>query len=1054
MVEVLMRATYSAGNEANTIFCPVALQSGVTALLDFSVTASGQPPFTQFTSFISNGALYVAPVGTVPYSSSSYSATYYFHIRVSTTGGGSITRTVEVGFDATRNEKSITVFYESPYTSSYQSPVSLDTNSDSYYIYEVQDRFTYNGRDADGNDIVIDNNGEYWDYTGNYLYEGRTISPGTILLINSNTTLLADVTEKYYSIEISDVKSGSTYPDGQVLRVRGGTTFNPGSTGTLPAHYLSTHWYYYGDFPINTNITARGENQHCTAMWVGETYTTTYNTDGSTTSVTTTYPNTTTLPSRSKTHYTFDGWYDASTGGNKIGNSGASYQPTSNKTLYARFIGVTYTVTYVADGSQTTTDSAQYPNKVTLPSRTKTHYNFLGWYSGNTRVGGAGDEYQPSSNITLNAGFDGIEYTTTFSTTGTAVTPSSVESKYPATITLPSTSKQYYDFNGWYTASTGGTRVGGANSVITPDTTRILYAQFSLHEYDIHFIDADGNNLSPDVHYTDAVNGTPVNVPTAPVRTPLFTFVGWRNMNTSQIVNSATVNPTEDVVYKAVYDYSLTLKSINLDGNGDKTEAVYSTLTGRYPNSPSIPNSVNYLIRGYRFAGWSFTSNKPDKDHSYPTTTFVLSLSDTRNTLYTVWNPAVLESVSIPSIASISENEVIEISVENGSIVISPEDWLGSLSWTRRQESSSYFSIRDVSGDGKKIQIEGLNGTNTNIYTIYASAPSQSWNPSSEVVSSNDMQVAVSHYIAVSFYTRNDMGAEVEYHQIGHSGNIWYVEEIVTPTVPPTISYEWVDSLPDDPQRAGYTFAGWVSREGQMVSDDAPPHYPVDCYAIWLPTYVPRERDTVILQQTIPNGDNIEMQVEMNLTTDMGERFNISLKEVPTPTMSSENTFITDMYCTESVTLEFIRKSPEKYNDSTDDSTKWSNGKWISVVRGLVDRWQANTDGIKLLYIPFGMRTAEINGELICYGQNYDMLGYIKPREYIEGGVTKYNDGLLYHRDEDDKDYVLVGYNGIVTAFVDDYTAGNPNVIAVSMTVTLGGMVSMYQDWAKGMLLQ
>lgn len=38
------------------------------------------------------------------------------------------------------------------------------------------------------------------------------------------------------------------------------------------------------------------------------------------------------------TGYTFDGWYDAETGGNKIGDASASYTPTSNITLYAHYI--------------------------------------------------------------------------------------------------------------------------------------------------------------------------------------------------------------------------------------------------------------------------------------------------------------------------------------------------------------------------------------------------------------------------------------------------------------------------------------------------------------------------------------------------------------------------------------------------------------------------------------------------------------------------------------------------------------------------------------------
>ncbi len=44
-----------------------------------------------------------------------------------------------------------------------------------------------------------------------------------------------------------------------------------------------------------------------------------------------------TLPTPTRTGYTFSGWYTAASGGTKIGNGGASYTPTANITLYAQW---------------------------------------------------------------------------------------------------------------------------------------------------------------------------------------------------------------------------------------------------------------------------------------------------------------------------------------------------------------------------------------------------------------------------------------------------------------------------------------------------------------------------------------------------------------------------------------------------------------------------------------------------------------------------------------------------------------------------------------------
>ena len=52
-----------------------------------------------------------------------------------------------------------------------------------------------------------------------------------------------------------------------------------------------------------------------------------------------------TLPTPDRTGYTFLGWYDATEGGNKIGDAGGSYSPSANITLYAQWTKTPYTIT-------------------------------------------------------------------------------------------------------------------------------------------------------------------------------------------------------------------------------------------------------------------------------------------------------------------------------------------------------------------------------------------------------------------------------------------------------------------------------------------------------------------------------------------------------------------------------------------------------------------------------------------------------------------------------------------------------------------------------------
>lgn len=115
---------------------------------------------------------------------------------------------------------------------------------------------------------------------------------------------------------------------------------------------------------------------------------------------------------------------------------------------------------------------------VELIAPTKSNATFLGWYTastGGTKVGDAGDTYDPDGNdITLFAQWDHT-YTVTYSA-GTNATgaPASVQfTESTGPVTLPTPSRDDYEFNGWYTESTGGTKVGdeGDNYTATTDVT-------------------------------------------------------------------------------------------------------------------------------------------------------------------------------------------------------------------------------------------------------------------------------------------------------------------------------------------------------------------------------------------------------------------------------------------------------------------------------------------------------------------------------------------------------------------------------------------------------
>ena len=193
-----------------------------------------------------------------------------------------------------------------------------------------------------------------------------------------------------------------------------------------------------------------------------------------------------TLPNATLEGYSFTGWYTAASGGDRIGGYGDPYTPTANITLYAQW-KQQFTVTYNANGGtcDTSTSTAIEGSSVTLPTPTRSNYTFNGWYteaSGGSRIGAAGETYPPTANITLYAQWTKIQYTVTYNANGGSVSPSSATVDAGNSVTLPTPTRSGYTFNGWFTAASGGSRIGAAGETYPPTANITLYAQWTEEE--------------------------------------------------------------------------------------------------------------------------------------------------------------------------------------------------------------------------------------------------------------------------------------------------------------------------------------------------------------------------------------------------------------------------------------------------------------------------------------------------------------------------------------------------------------------------------------------
>lgn len=224
-----------------------------------------------------------------------------------------------------------------------------------------------------------------------------------------------------------------------------------------------------------------------------------------------------TLPTPTRTGYTFGGWYN----GNTKVESGA-WNIASDVTLTAKWTANTYTVNFNANGGSVspTSKTATYDSSFTLPTPTWDGHTFSGWYNGSTKITSGTWKYTTGMNLT--AHWDAVDYTISYTLNG-GTNNSSNPSTYTVndSFTLKDPTKTGYTFLGWtYSGQTTPTKT----VTIAEGTMGSLSytANWQKNTYTVTF-DANGGSVSPtskQVTYDETYT-----VPT-PTRTG-YTFAGW-----------------------------------------------------------------------------------------------------------------------------------------------------------------------------------------------------------------------------------------------------------------------------------------------------------------------------------------------------------------------------------------------------------------------------------------------------------------------------------------------------------------------------------------------
>lgn len=212
--------------------------------------------------------------------------------------------------------------------------------------------------------------------------------------------------------------------------------------------------------------------------------------------------------------YTFDGWYTAEKGGDKI-EAGSNFFSASDLTVYAHWTPHDYTIRYNKnDGSSK--DASQnyyYDEEKQLRSISdlgfeRDGYTFLGWSDSQNGSVLYSDAHKilnlTSKNkavIDLYAIWEANKYSLIFNknkgsgstepTLNTTRLLVTYDSQYGA---LASISRVGYTFDGWYTAEQGGDKIASESIVkITQDTN--LYAHWTANTYSIVFNACGGSGI-------------------------------------------------------------------------------------------------------------------------------------------------------------------------------------------------------------------------------------------------------------------------------------------------------------------------------------------------------------------------------------------------------------------------------------------------------------------------------------------------------------------------------------------------------------------------------
>lgn len=623
----------------------------------------------------------------------------------------------------------------------------------------------------------------YWNT--NSSGTGTNYTPGGSYTINSDLDLYAVWSGSRAAVTLASAisKANGTASRKVTFDANGGTCSTASLDSTATVTYAFNKWAAGSasgtQYSAGTSFTPSG-NTTMYATWTPTT--------GSYGAVT--------LPTATRTGYTFKGWATSSSATSGTA-AGSSYTPTGDVTLYATWQLNSWTVSYNANGHGTApaSQTKKYGTNLTLQSfiaqQTGTGYTVsfnanngtstpdsltstltydqTYW---NTKADGSGTNYTSGGTYSTNAA--ATLYAIWKTTSGSVTLPSAISRNNSeeagfkvtfnanggscATTELTAVNTRKYTFSKWAAGSTTGTTYS-AGASYAPTAATTMYAT-----------------------WTESVTNGSITLPT-PTRTG-HTFKGWATSSsaTSGTAAGASYTPTAETTLYATWQINTWTVSYNTNGHGTTPAAQTKTYGQTLTLQPFIsqqtatghtvsfnknggtttPSSITSNIY-YNQSSWNTASNGSGDSYSSQGS----YTANTGATLYAIWNSS------------------------NGSITL-------PAAITRSDSTETGFKV-SFNANGGTCSTSELSATNTRKYTF------KQWAAGST------------------------------------SGTGYNAGTSFTPTGATTMYATWTESVTNGsitlpvPTRNGYTFMGWATSASASggVTDTYTPSSNVTLYATW-----------------------------------------------------------------------------------------------------------------------------------------------------------------------------------------------------------------------------